>query len=75
MSSWNAYDYNISDHRPVGIKLEIDAIINFTLEIETLDKNLIKIVDVLGRKTTLRNNTILFYMFNDGSVEKKIVVE
>ena len=22
MSSWNAYDYNISDHRPVGLKLE-----------------------------------------------------
>ena len=28
MSSWNAYDYNISDHRPVGLKLEVDAVIS-----------------------------------------------
>jgi hypothetical protein len=39
-------------------------------------KKLIKIVDVLGRKTNkLKTNTPLFYIYDDGSVEKKIVVE
>ena len=75
MSSWNTYDNNISDHRPVGLKLEVDAIINTTLETKSLDKNLIKVVDVLGRETTSKNNTPLFYMYDDGSVEKGIVVE
>ena len=30
MSSWNTYDNNISDHRPVGLKLEVDAVISAT---------------------------------------------
>ena len=75
MSSWNTYDNNISDHRPVGLKLEVDAIINTTVEIETLNGKLLKVVDVLGRKTKPKKNTPLFYMYDDGSVEKRIVVE
>ena len=75
MSSWNTYDSNISDHRPVGLKLHIDAVISNTLEMETKGKNLIKVVDVLGKETKPKKNTPLFYMYENGSVEKKIVVE
>ena len=75
MSGWNTYDNNISDHRPVGIKLEVGAIINTTLEIENTDRNLIKIVDVLGREAKARKNTPLFYMYDNGSVEKKLIIE
>ena len=75
MSSWSTYDYNISDHRPVGLKLQVDAVISNTLEMEPKGKNLIKVVDVLGKETILKNNTPLFYMYENGSVEKKIVVE
>jgi len=75
MSSWNAYDNNISDHRPVGLKLEVDAVISTIHNLENSNKNLIKIVDVLGRETKPKNNTLLFYMYDDASVEKKIVVE
>jgi len=75
MSSWNAYDNNISDHRPVGLKLAVDAVISNTLELEPKGKNLIKVVDVLGRKTKSKNNSLLFYMFENGSVEKKIVID
>ena len=45
---------------------------------ETLNQRraLIKIVDVLGRTTTNQSkNTPLFYIYNDGSVDKKIIVE
>jgi endonuclease/exonuclease/phosphatase family metal-dependent hydrolase len=75
MSSWSAYDYNISDHRPVGLKLEVDALISTIHNLENSNKNLIKIVDVLGRETKSKKNTPLFYMYDDASVEKKIVIE
>ena len=75
MSSWNAYDNNISDHRPVGLKLEIDAVISAIHDLKNSNKNLIKIVDVLGRETTPKMNTPLFYMYDDASVEKKVVIE
>ena len=75
MSSWNAYDSNISDHRPVGLKLHVDAVISNTLELEPKGKNLIKVVGVLGREIKPKKNTPLFYMYENGSVEKRIVVE
>jgi endonuclease/exonuclease/phosphatase family metal-dependent hydrolase len=75
MSSWSAYDYNISDHRPIGIKLEVDALISTIHNLENSNKNLIKIVDILGRETKPKKNTPLFYMYENGSVEKKVVVD
>ena len=75
MSSWSAYDYNISDHRPVALKLQVESVISNTLELKSKSRNLIKIVDILGRETILKNNTILFYIYENGNVEKKIVIE
>ena len=40
-----------------------------------MNRNLIKIVDVLGRSTKAISNTTLFYIYDDGSVEKKIIIE
>ena len=75
MSSWNVYDNNISDHRPVGLKLEVDAVISNTVEREPKAKNIIKLVDFLGRETKHKNNTPLIYIYENGSVEKKVVIE
>ena len=75
MSSWNTYDINISDHRPVALKLQIGTVISNTIEIKSKSKNIIKIADILGRETIPKNNAILFYMYENGNVEKKIVVE
>jgi hypothetical protein len=44
-------------------------------ETQNPNKNLLKITDVLGRKTKERRNTPLFYIYDDGTVEKRIVVE
>lgn len=74
MNSWNQYDNNISDHRPVGIKLTSN---NFTSDME-LDKNknkLIKIVDILGREVSENTKGTLFYIYDEGSVEKKVNIE
>ena len=39
------------------------------------NKKLLNIIDVLGRTTTAKNNTPLFYIYDDGTVEKRIVIE
>ena len=43
-------------------------------EIHT-NKKLLNIIDVLGRTTTTKNNNPLFYIYDDGTVEKRIVIE
>jgi type I site-specific restriction-modification system R (restriction) subunit len=39
------------------------------------NKKLLKIVDVLGRNTPYKKNTPLFYLYDNGTVEKKIIME
>ena len=43
-------------------------------EINT-ERKLIKIIDVLGRETKEIKNQTLFYLYNNGSVEKEIIIE
>ena len=38
-------------------------------------RELIKVVDLLGRDSNEENNRILFYLYSDGMVEKKIIIE
>jgi hypothetical protein len=45
-------------------------------DFETLAKlKLVKIINVLGQEATNIKNTPLFYIFNDGTVEKRIIIE
>ena len=39
------------------------------------DKRLVKIIDILGRETKDSKNELLFYIYDNGTVEKKIIVE
>ena len=41
----------------------------------TTSKNLIKILDMMGRETTFKPNTPLIYVYDDGSTEKVFSVE
>ena len=60
-----------------------DSIVNLNLTVTTTgisditnDKsNLVKITDMLGQETPYRRNTPLFYIYDDGTVEKRIVIE
>ena len=38
-------------------------------------KELLKVIDILGRQTKEIKNSLLFYIYDDGSVEKKIILE
>ena len=39
------------------------------------NKRLIKVVDIFGRENTGTKNELLFYIYDDGTVEKRIVIE
>ena len=39
------------------------------------DKELIKVVDLLGRKSNFKVNSLIFYIYDDGSVDKRIFVK
>ena len=38
-------------------------------------KKILKITDVLGRETKGNKNELFFYIYDDGTVEKKIIIE
>ena len=48
---------------------ELSEILNYS------NKRLIKLVDVLGREVKDQRDIPLFYIYNDGTVEKKIIIE
>ena len=61
-------------------KYDINGLIGITTLIDNTDKvitdkHLLKITDILGQETPYRRNTPLFYIYDDGTVEKRIVIE
>ena len=55
-------------------ELSYDTSQNITFDYIT-KKTLIKVVNALGRETNHTTNQILFHIYDDGSVEKKFIVE
>ena len=40
-----------------------------------IKRKLINVVDILGRKTVPKSNTPFIEIYDDGSIEKKIIIE
>ena len=59
------------------IKFDSNGNISSTINFQpnTIKRKLINIVDLLGRETKGIKNQPLFYIYNDGTVEKRIVIE
>jgi len=58
-----------------GISLIPDCFGTYIEEIDNKPNNLIKITDILGRTIQEINNKILFYIYENGKVEKRIIIE
>ena len=58
-----------------GVSLIPDCTGTMLEEIDGEPKGLIKITDVLGRTTQATSNNPLFYIYENGKVEKKIIVD
>ena len=59
-------------HNNVGVDLNIQTAIN---DYSINNKSLIKVVDVLGRETTIEANKLLLYIYSDGIIEKKYITK
>ncbi len=64
-----------------GIVADDNDVITFNvdnsigIEEQTTNKELLKVTDILGREVNEKRNTPLFYIYNDGTVEKRIIIE
>ena len=59
-------------HNNAGVDQNIQTAIN---DYSINNKSLIKVVDVLGRETAIEANKLLLYIYSDGTVDKKIIIE
>ena len=63
---------NVIEVLPIGLP----TIPTIVIDEGKLNKSkLLKVVDLLGRETKGKQNTPLFYIYDDGTVEKKIILE
>ena len=69
---WGRWEFVAGDYSNPGVDLNTPTGID---NIFPNNKKLIKIVDVLGREITGVKNEPLFYIYDDGTVEKKIIIE
>jgi hypothetical protein len=82
---WNGMTLTVSGDYSVTLinSLGCDSIVNLNLTVNTTGisdiannkRFLVKITDMLGQETPCRKNTPLFYIYDDGTVEKKIILE
>ena len=82
---WNGLTLSVSgDYSTTLINsVGCDSIVNLNLTVTTTvifniannKSNLVKITDMLGQEIPYRKNTPLFYIYSDGKVEKKLIVE
>jgi plastocyanin len=69
------YEYVCTPHIPNGMIGEFTVITGTTAIKEHItNKELLKVTDLLGRETK-QTNQPLFYIYDDGTVEKRIVIE
>jgi len=54
---------------------EVTNIVSVISETTNTDRKLLRITDMLGQETPYRRNTPLFYIYDDGTVEKSIIIE
>jgi exonuclease III len=74
MGSWNNYENNVSDHRPIGIKLDFGTV-SYTQDLIPTENKVLKVLDILGRDVLNKKSDLVFKLYDDGTVDKKIIIE
>jgi plastocyanin len=70
------YEYVCTPHIPNGMIGEFNVIDGTTVIKEhTRNQKLLRVTDLLGRETKGAKNKALLYIYNDGTVQKRIVIE
>ena len=79
--SYAVYPDGFSLLRGKILKYKVRAIRAFSsntssiFQTSTEKRNLLKIVNMIGQETYIKNNKIQIYLYDDGTAEKKIIIE
>ena len=74
MGAWSNYENNISDHRPIGLKLDFGTV-SYNPEKVGVENRAFKLLDILGRDVLKKKSGLVFKLYDDGTVEKKIMLK
>tara|TARA_B100000902_G_scaffold391664_1_gene442696 strand:- start:935 stop:1960 length:1026 start_codon:yes stop_codon:yes gene_type:complete len=74
VGTWSNYENNISDHRPIGLKLYFSPVSYIPEKIDK-ENRVVKVLDILGRDVLKKKSGIVFNLFDNGMVEKRIILE
>ena len=77
-TSSGVYTYNTTNLNGCDSTAILDLTItniSTVLDIKNNTKTMLKVTDILGRETNETRNKFLFYIFDDGTVERKIIIE
>ena len=72
MGGWYQYEANVSDHRPVGMRLEMEPSSVVEEVSEVRRKTLVGMTDVLGRECHYEPGKVMIFRYSDGSVSRRI---
>ena len=68
-------DLNIMTNQAIIVKFSPPFITSINESMTEYNKTLRSITNLLGQEIPIRKNTPMFYIYDDGSVEKKIIIE
>ena len=71
--SWTEYPVDMQQNNDSTCIITTISVIDESLQPNT--KKLLRVTDLLGQKTPFRKNTPLFYIYDNGTVEKKIIID
>ena len=74
VGTWSNYENNISDHRPIGLKLDFGPVSYIPEKIDK-ENRVFKVLDILGRDVLTTTSGLLFKIYDDGTVEKRIILD
>jgi endonuclease/exonuclease/phosphatase family metal-dependent hydrolase len=74
MSGWNNYENNVSDHRPIGLKLDFNTV-NYITEVINQEQRRIKVVNILGVDVIKNTSGLILEFYDDGTVKKKFILK
>jgi len=74
MGTWSNYENIISDHRPIGLKLDFGTV-SYIPEKIGIESRAFKVLDISGRDVLKKKSGLVFKLYDDGTVEKKIIIE
>lgn len=68
---WNSYYSNISDHRPVAMRITPSPVEINEILIHPETRKIVGVTDLLGRECNYEPSKVLLFRYNDGSVTKR----